>query len=476
MDQATTSFVETFRRFMSEVVNAPRHAQSSVTPLGEVVAEHLGVELGALPILTETMLSHRLADADIALDELSELGAGRLVGVTGGNSRGHQAFTDLLDNPHFPYAIGPVDYTTAATGPSTERRTVAFGLRLLEFAGRPVAVLQRGAAPEHGREDARLEVVAADGATAEAFVAEVRRLMLERSVLRGQVLTIGGGQFGRGSGHLTFVERPDVPVEHVILDEATLHGIIRHVVGMGEQREVLRGAGQHLKRGLLLYGPPGTGKTHTVRHLLGRTPGTTAVLLTGPAIGYIALAAEVARAMQPSIVVLEDVDLVANDRAIMPGNSVLFAILDALDGLDGDADVTFILTTNRVEVLEHALADRPGRIDHAAEIPLPDADARRRLLRLYAGSLSFSSDALDAAAERADGTTGSFAKELVRRTVLTAAEEGRDPADADLERALDELLSSRAELTRKLLVGGAGGVDGGEPPHPAVSFGFFGGR
>jgi ATP-dependent 26S proteasome regulatory subunit len=307
---------------------------------------------------------------------------------------------------------------------------------------------------------------------ATAFRAEVRRLMVERSVLRGQVLTIGGNQFSRSTGSMTFVERPEVPADHVILDQTTLDGIVRHVVGIGEHRDALTKAGQHLKRGLLLYGPPGTGKTHTVRHLLTRTAGTTAILLTGPAIRYIALAAEVARAMQPAIVVLEDVDLVANDRSLMPGNSVLFAILDALDGLDGDADVTFVLTTNRVEVLERALADRPGRIDHAAEIPLPDGEARRRLLSLYAGALPLTSSALDAAAARSDGTTGSFAKELVRRTVLSGAQAAREPDDADLERALDELLSARAELTRKLLVGG--GDAEGAPPM-GQSFGFVGG-
>ena len=57
-------------------------------------------------------------------------------------------------------------------------------------------------------------------------------------------------------------------------------------------------------------------------------------------------------------------------------------MLDALHGLDGDADVAFVLTTNRVDVLEQALADRPGRIDLAVEIPLPDAAARHRLFTL----------------------------------------------------------------------------------------------
>jgi len=46
-----------------------------------------------------------------------------------------------------------------------------------------------------------------------------------------------------------------------------------------------------------------------------------------------------------------------------------------MDGLGEDADVTFVLTTNRADLLEPALAQRPGRVDHAAELPLPDAAA-----------------------------------------------------------------------------------------------------
>ena len=99
---------------------------------------------------------------------------------------------------------------------------------------------------------------------------------------------------------------------------------------------------------------------------------------------------------------------------------LLFEVLDALDGLDSDSDVAFVLTTNRVEDLEVALSQRPGRVDLAAEIPLPDAEGRRELLRLYGGHL-FGPEAISAAAARAEGTTASFAKELVRRAVLAAA-------------------------------------------------------
>ncbi|MHA0111344.1 AAA family ATPase, partial [Klebsiella pneumoniae] len=84
--------------------------------------------------------------------------------------------------------------------------------------------------------------------------------------------------------------------------------------------------------GVLLYGPPGTGKTLTVRHLLSRTPGTTAVVLTGSSIHLVRAAVEIARTFAPALVVLEDIDLVAADRS-HSNEPVLFDVLDALDGL-----------------------------------------------------------------------------------------------------------------------------------------------
>jgi len=84
-------------------------------------------------------------------------------------------------------------------------------------------------------------------------------------------------------------------------------------------------------------------------------------LLTGRSIRFIDQAAALARRLQPSMVVLEDVDLVATDRDFAPdGNPLLFSLLDAMDGVGADADVTFALTTNRADILEIALADRPG--------------------------------------------------------------------------------------------------------------------
>ena len=452
MDDQQTEFVETFRRFMDELILAPRPQVDARTPLGDLVQDFLQTDVAILPMVTEDLATHRLVDADIALDELNAASASSVFGVTGGQQREHSSFQELISSPFLRFAPGPVDYVSAATGPDTERRVVSFGVRLLTVDGHRVAVLQRGARPEFGRGSARLEILAGDEAGSEVLLGALRRLMLERSVLRGQVLSFSGNEFGPGAAGVDFLPRPHVPSDEIILPPGVLGDVARHVVGIGKHRDALRAAGRHLKRGVLLYGPPGSGKTLTVRHLLSETPGITAVVLAGDSIRFVTQAAELARAMQPAIVVLEDVDLIATDRSLSVGpQPLLFAMLDALDGLDGDADVAFVLTTNRVEVLEQALADRPGRIDLAVEIPLPDAAARQRLFTLYAGGIPLSPQAIMDAASRADGATGAFAKELMRRTVLLAAEQGRLPTDDDLATAMDTLHSARDKLTRRLL-------------------------
>ena len=97
-----------------------------------------------------------------------------------------------------------------------------------------------------------------------------------------------------------------------------------------------------------------------------------------------------ARLLQPAMVVIEDVDLIARDRERHGGpceESMLNWLLNEMDGLKEDADILFILTTNRPEELEGALAGRPGRIDQAIEVPLPDDAGREKLVRLYGRGL-----------------------------------------------------------------------------------------
>lgn len=144
----------------------------------------------------------------------------------------------------------------------------------------------------------------------------------------------------------------------------------------------------------------------------------------------------------------------------MSGNPLLFDVLNEIDGIAEDADVTFVMTTNRADLLEPALAARPGRVDLAVEIDLPDDEARRRLIELYGGGLSLALQDMDGVVDRTSGVTASFIKELIRKAALVAAQgsdgqTGIEVNDAHLSEALDELLSERSALTRVLLGGSA---------------------
>ena len=223
-------------------------------------------------------------------------------------------------------------------------------------------------------------------------------------------------------------------------------------------RSRLAGLGLATKKGLLFYGPPGTGKTHTIHYLAGALAGHTTLLITAEQVGLLGEYMALARLLQPSVVVIEDVDLIARDRTTMgsPCEEVLLnKLLNEMDGLRPDADILFILTTNRPEALEAALASRPGRVDQAIEFPLPDEEGRTKLVRLYARGVEVPEEVVRATVKRTEGVSASFIKELMRRSAQFHLERGGSGALGleDVEAALDELLFSGGSLNRKLLGG-----------------------
>ncbi|KAA2266114.1 26S protease regulatory subunit [Solihabitans fulvus] len=442
-----------------QVLSAERES-----PLVKLITDHLGCPLSQVPNVTirfdglEHVNLQRAVDAYVA--EHSPDAA--WFGIAGGHP-----FTSLIEMLTAAAQSGSlhlaaVNYVTTAIGPDTSTEVVQFGLvRTAAPDGSPAVLAISGAREERGDPRCSVQVLAASRETAAEVRAEVELLHRKHNVFLGQVLTFGANEH-RAIQAVSFLPRPELAASDVILPDGVLDSIERHVVRSSALTERLRAHGQHLKRGLLLYGPPGTGKTHTIRYLLSRLTDSTVILLSGTAIMRMLQASSaLARRLAPAVVVVEDVDLIAESRHISPsGNPVLFELLNEMDGLAADADVTFVLTTNRVEVVERALIDRPGRIDLAVEVPRPDADARERLLRLYARDAELDPTAVEEAVAATEGVAASFVKELVRRAVLTALEtqQGEEVSRLDgaaLSTALAGLLDERQALTRSVLGGGA---------------------
>jgi hypothetical protein len=459
-------FARAFQAFVQAMAERARPVNDE---LRRLVAEHLGREPVGLASVTHQLGVDDLPNLQLAMDELVDAAPGsRVVGLPS-QVRHYGDFSlaaALSGVTHGIAELTPVETTLVPIGIDETLACAVVAVTLTWWSGAPVVALSLAADPRRGEEGVRLEVLAADAATTRGFVEHLLARLEARNVYRGKVLAFAHDRHGRFG--IRFAALPTVERSDVILPEATLDAIERHALGVARHAQVLRAAGRHLKRGLLLYGPPGTGKTLSVLYLVSRTPGRTTVLLSGPGIGALGQAVAIARALQPSTVVLEDVDLVALDRS-RPGqgqNPLLFQLLNEMDGLAEDADVLFVLTTNRVDLLEPALASRPGRVDQAVEIGLPGAGDRRRLFERYLRDVPGDAGDLDGAVAATEGVSAAFIREVVRRASLTAAEDAGPLAPAHLAGALADLQAGSPLLRSVLGADPGAGSHPGRPPKP----------
>ncbi len=458
-------------------------------PISRTLTDHLGEEAGSLPVTSGNWPAWEHVNVQGGLDRWLETWPGehRLFGLAGFRHRMFGLADLCQPGMNAGMALAGVPVSEQPCGPDgAVRSCVQCGLYLISDGDLRMALLLRGSDQRGPQPDVSLEIAATDPAVARRTLAEIRELGLRHSVYRQQVVSFEPEVFGpRRGGLLAFHHRPAMTREQLVLPDGLLEGIERQIIGVARHRELLLAHGQHLKRGVLLYGAPGVGKTHTVRYLMSRLPEVSVLILSASALRFIQEACSIARDLQPSMLIIEDVDLIGEERGSRPGqNPLLFQLLNEMDGLGDDVDVTFVLTTNRVDVLEPALASRPGRIDHAVEIPLPDAEGRRALIEVYRGGLGLDLSYPDEVIRRTEGVTASFIKELLRRAALiaadaaehTAPEQNPDSAraaadkvadtaaqpslrltDRHLHAALDILLGDANALTRRLLGGGGHG-------------------
>jgi AAA+ superfamily predicted ATPase len=370
-------------------------------------------------------------------------------------------FSNLMGNAHDPAIIGPTQYEEIDIGNPMPARCLRQALWLSKRGQTPFVLLLSPA--EHfGRSNGvHLEIAVPPGETgadvSRRFLKDVEELVQSTASYRGKVISFATTQrYSGDTGNLHVHKLRVVRREDVILPDKTLALLERNVRGFIEHRERLKKFGLPIKKGLLFYGPPGTGKTHTIHYLASQLPDHTTLLITSEQVGYLDHYFQLARFLQPAMVVIEDVDLIARKREDMNGpceESLLNKLLNEMDGLREDAEILFVLTTNRPEQLETALASRPGRIDQAIEFPMPDENARRQLVRLYARGLTISHDLVELLVKRTENASAAFIKELMRRSAQIGLESGDGVAldSRIINIALDEMLFAGGSLNAKLL-------------------------
>jgi hypothetical protein len=417
---------------------------------------HLRVDPATLPVLEQSFAVYERPNLHLALEEVfRETQAG--VDSTGIVSEHDYYLLRLAKlaqkSTSRRYHTGPVEYADVALADGRHLACVRSGLFLLYDETVPIALLVDE--DRIRRSGVSVEVMAPEREQAERFLRRLTRVVRHGRAFRGHVLSVAEDCYGNVS--VAFHHLPPVERRALILPESLLQRIERQTLSFSRHAEQLRKAGRHLKRGILLHGPPGTGKTLSAMYLASQLPGRTVLLMTGSSVRALESACALARLLTPATIILEDVDLIGTERQhqTVAANALLFELLNQMDGLADDTDLLFVLTTNRPDILEPALAARPGRIDQAIEVPPPDADCRRRLLELYAHGLQLEGIDWPGLVERTAGASGAFIRELLRKAAIFAAEEASNGVlivrPPHIDEALAELVIAGGALTKSLL-------------------------
>jgi AAA+ superfamily predicted ATPase len=350
--------------------------------------------------------------------------------------------------------LAPVEREHATVNAHETLDCVIRGIILLRFQEHPIVIMIRKGDSRLDQQPT-LELMAHDRHIAQEAFNQLLSEAKRESIFKGSCLSLGKERvFDRGV-RVRFHEWTPVSRDSIVLPEELMRVLERNVLGILQHAEKLRQSGWMSRHGVLLHGPPGTGKTLVVRYLAQACKDHTVIVLTGRQLGAIRESLEVARLLAPSIVVIEDVDLIAEDRTTNKQAAFLCELMDEMDGLGAKTDCIFLLTTNRPDALEPALAARPGRVDQAIEFPLPDETCRHRLFQLYGRHLDLQWVDLDRWIEQTEGASPAFIAELLRKAALFAAERGEPLPmkirNTDIEQAIKELVLFGGDLTQKLL-------------------------
>merc|ERR1712217_628087 len=220
--------------------------------------------------------------------------------------------------------------------------------------------------------------------------------------------------------------------------------------------------GIHPPKGVLLYGPPGTGKTLMARACAAQTK-STFLKLAGPQLVQMFIddgaklvrdAFALAKEKAPAIIFIDELDAIgtkrfdsekAGDREVQ---RTMLELLNQLDGFSSNDDIKVIAATNRIDILDPALL-RSGRIDRKIEFPLPNEEARARILVIHSRKMTISKDVnFDELARSTDDFNGAQCKAVCVEAGMIALR--REATLVTHEDFMDAILEVQAKKKQNL--------------------------
>ncbi|PXF24127.1 MAG: proteasome-activating nucleotidase [Methanobacteriota archaeon] len=210
--------------------------------------------------------------------------------------------------------------------------------------------------------------------------------------------------------------------------------------------------------GVLLVGPPGCGKTMLAKAVASSTECTFIRLVASElAQKYIGEGGrmvrelfDLARERSPAILFIDEIDAIgakrldtatSGDREVQ---RTLMQLLAELDGFEALGDVKLIAATNRPDILDEALL-RPGRFDRIIEIPMPNEEARKAIIKIHLKGMPKTRDvSIKGLVEKTGGFSGAELKAMCVEAGMRAIRAGHDRASKeDFTKALKDVKNKR---------------------------------
>ncbi|GAA4654250.1 ATP-dependent zinc metalloprotease FtsH [Anaerocolumna aminovalerica] len=242
--------------------------------------------------------------------------------------------------------------------------------------------------------------------------------------------------------------------------------MVEDVIGFIKNPEKYTSVGAKMPKGLLFYGPPGTGKTLMAKAIAGEAnvpfyamSGSDFVqMYVGVGASRIRNLFKKAKKSEKAVIFIDEIDAIGKKRArsLSASNDerdqTLNALLTEMSGFHENSGIIVIGATNRLDTLDEALL-RPGRFDRQIEIGLPDINARKKILSLYAKSKPLADDVdLEDLAKSTVYFSGAMLENLLNEAAIHAANDGKSViGKSNIDTAFYTVIAGSPKIDRSFI-------------------------
>ncbi len=253
--------------------------------------------------------------------------------------------------------------------------------------------------------------------------------------------------FGKSRAKLFFKGQQSINFNDVAGNKEAKSNL-QEIVDFLKYPEKYRKLGARIPKGVLLVGSSGVGKTLLAKAIAGEAnvpffsvAGSEFMeMLVGVGSSRARDLFRMAREQQPSLIFIDEIDAIGRQRGMGIGGGhdereqTLNQILIEMDGFDERTNVIVLAATNRPDMLDPALI-RPGRFDRKINIPLPDFEDRKEIIKIHMRNKPFTEDVnIEDISRKTVGFSGADIENMLNESAILAAREDRDkisPKDLD---------------------------------------------